>query len=154
MNDYTPFMDQYPELKLRPVTEFPGHPKIQDLDYVQNLRLVGSNAPNGFFYIIVKDGKMGLYMYDLGFFSATTSIALKPIHDSIEFIYHKERSFGAIIQTNGKYGMIFWKYGFLINDKEKIKCVYDSIVKVGDGRYKATKDNQVVYFNSVGQMLK
>ena len=26
--DYVPFMDRYPELKLRPVTEFPDHVKV------------------------------------------------------------------------------------------------------------------------------
>lgn len=154
MNDYIPFMDRYPELKLRPVTEFSGHTKIQKYDYVQDLRLSGEKAPNGLFYLTVKDGKFGLYMYDPGWLMTTTSIALKPIYDSIEFIYYQNRYFGAVVQLNGKYGMIFWGYGVLLNGKETIKCVYDSIIKVDNGRYQAIKDNQVTYFNSAGQILK
>lgn len=154
MNDYIPFMDRFPELHLRPVTEFLGHSKIQKYDYVQDLRLTGVKAPNGLFYIIVKDGKFGLYMYSPSLIYDTCTIALKPIYDSIEFIYYQEKNFGAVVQLNGKYGMIFWGYGILMNGKETIKCIYDSIVRVENGRYKAIKNNQVTYFNSAGQILK
>ena len=76
--DYVPFMDRYPELKLRPVTEFQMHPKISGYDYVQDLKLQGSKAPHGCFYLTVKDAKFGVYMFDSGFFFDTSSIVLQP----------------------------------------------------------------------------
>lgn len=154
IQDYTPYMDRYPELKLRPVTEFPGHELIQKYDYVQDLRLTGKSAPNGVFYIIVRDGKMGLYLYSSGLIWDTTTIALKPVYESIEFMYYQGKSFGVIIKSKGKYGMIFWSYGIPFNHQEIIDAVYDTIEKQDNGRYRAVNGGQVTYFNSVGQILK
>lgn len=157
MNDYTPFMDQYPELKLRPVTEFPGHTKIQKYDYVQSLNptsMKDSVHTHGVFFLIVKDGKFGIYMFDRGWIKNTSTIALKPEFDSIDFISVKDRSFGAIIKRKGKYGMLFWTYGTIINDKFTVPTIYDTMIKVENNRFKATKDGIVTYFDPTGHILK
>lgn len=155
MNDYTPFMDRYPELQLRPVTEFPDHNKIRNCDYVQDLRLRGTKAPCGHFYFVVKNEKYGVYMFEHSWiWSDTTSLALKPEYDSIQILYYGDRFFSAIIRKEGKYGLYFWKYGYFINDTYMVPTEYDSLVKVDDARFKAVKDNVVTYFDATGHVLK
>jgi hypothetical protein len=152
--DYVPLMDKYPELKLRPTTEFTDHEKIQSFDYVQDLKLKGDKALHGYFYLIVRDGKYGVYMYDPGLFCRTTSVALKPIYDSIEFISETGQSFGAIVVKSGKYGMVFWTYGPIFNDKFEVPAEYDFLEKVDNTRFRAIKNNAVTYFDAAGHKLK
>lgn len=102
LKDYTPFMDKYPELKLRPTSEFPLHTRIAKCDYVQNLILTGDKAPHGSFYLIVENGVFGVYMVDCGFFSDTTMIALKPKYESIDIYYNKDRHFRAVVKKRWK----------------------------------------------------
>ena len=157
MNDYTPFMDLYPELELRPVTEFPQHYKIQEFDYVQNLDSTKRKIPahmHGVFFLIVKDGKFGIYMFDSGWISDKYTIVVKPEYESIDFISVNDRSFGAVIKRDGKYGMLFWTYGFIFNYKYTVPAIYDIIIKVENNRFKATKGGQVTYFDPTGHILK
>lgn len=143
-------MDRYPDFKLRPTTEFPGHEKIKGFDYVQDLK----KAFHGNFYLLVKDEKFGVYMYDSGFFFTTNSVALKAVYDSIEFISNKGQSFGAVVKKDEKYGMIFWTYGRISNNVYEVASEYDSIEKIDSGRFKAIKDNKVTYFDATGHVLK
>lgn len=153
--DYVPFMDRYPELKLRPVTEFPDHVKVHGCDYIQDLRLRGKKAPCGNFYLVVKNEKFGLYMCDHSWiFSDTTSLALKPEYDSIQILRYSDRYFRAIVCKNGKYGLYFWTYGFFSNDTYVIPTDYDSFVLLDNSRFKAVKDNVVTYFDATGHVLK
>lgn len=154
VHDYTPLMDKYPELHLRPVSEFPDHLKIVDFDYVQNHSYRGEKALNGYFYLIVKDGKYGVYMCDFGFFGNTTSVAVKPEYEMISFIYFNERSFGIIIKKNGKYGMHFWEYGIIFNNERHVDPMYDSMEKIENNRFRAIKDNHVTYFDMTGKILR
>lgn len=155
INDYVPFMDRYPELKFRPVTEFPSHVKIHECDYVQDLRLRGKKAPCGNFYFVVKNEKFGLYMYDHSWIlSDTTSLALKPEYDSIQILNYGDRSFCAIVCKEGKYGLLFWTYGYFSNDTYAVPTEYDSFVKLDNSRFKAVKDNMVTYFDATGHVLK
>lgn len=154
IKDYTPYMDKYPELKLRPVTEYQEHELIQQYDYVQDLNLTGESAPNGKFYLIIKDAKMGIYLYSPGLLWDTKTIALRPEYDTIEFMYFQDKQFGAIIQQNGKFGMFFWACGIIQNDHVDIPIQYDSITKLDNGRYKAIHEGIVTYYNSFGQILK
>lgn len=155
MTDYIPFMDKHPELKLRPVTEFPNHVKIRDCDYVQDLRLRGNNAPHGHFYFVVKNEKYGVYLFDPSWIlTDTTSLALKPEYDSIEILHHGSRFFSAIVSKNGKFGLYFWKYGYLFNDTHVVPTEYDSLVKLDNSRFKAIKDDVVTYFDSTGHIMK
>lgn len=153
--DYVPFMDRYPELKLRPVTEFPDHVKVHGCDYIQDLRLRGKKAPSGNFYLVVKNEKFGLYMCDHSWiFSDTTSLALKPEYDSIQILHYSDRSFRAIVCKNGKYGLNFWTYGYFSNDTYVISPEFDSFVLLDNSRFKAVKDNVVTYFDATGHVLK
>ena len=152
--DYVPFMDRYPELKLRPVTEFQMHPKISGYDYVQDLKLQGSKAPHGCFYLTVKDAKFGVYMFDSGFFFDTSSIVLRPQYDSIEIVSHQNRSCVAIICKEGMYGMYFWTYGSFFNDTFTVPTEYNELHRESATRYKAVKGNQVVYLDATGHVLK
>lgn len=155
INDYVPFMDRFPELKLRPVTEFPEHVKICDCDYVQDMRLRGKKAPCGNFYFVVKNEKFGLYLYDHSWIlSDTTSLALKPEYDSIQILYYGDRFFSAIVCKEGKYGLYFWTYGYFSNDTYVVPTEYDSFVKLDNSRFKAVKDNVVTYFDATGHVLK
>lgn len=157
IQDYTPFMDLYPESKLCPVTEFPAHLKIQKYDYVQSLLPTPLNDTphkHGMFFLIVKDRKFGIYMFEGGFFSNTCSIALKPEYESIEFISYKGRSFGAVVKKDGKYGIYFWTYGTLSNDTFIVPTIYDSFEKIDNTRFKGIKDGQVTYYDSTGHVLK
>ena len=154
INDYVPFMDKYPELKLRPVTEFPNHPKISNYDYVQDLRLKGKKAPQGYFYFTVKDEKYGIYMFDRGLFDNTTSVVLTPEYERIEVLFYDSRTIGVIVKKNGKYGLFYWTYGFFSNDTTVIRCEYDSFERIEGGRYKAVKDNTVTYFDASAHVLK
>lgn len=155
MTDYIPFMDKHPELKLRPVTEFPEHDKIRNCDYVQDLRLRGSKAPCGHFYFVVKNEKYGVYLFDPAWiWSDTTSLALKPEYDSIEILYYGNRFFSAIVGKNGKYGFYSWKYGCIFNDTYIVPTEYDSFVKLDNSRLKAVKNNTITYFDSTGHVLK
>lgn len=156
-NDYAPFMDRFPELKLRPVTEFPEHSKIRGFDYVQSLKPVAlKDVTNrhGYFHLIVKDGKFGIYMFKPGWLWNTTSVALTPKYDSIDFIFYKDESFGVIVKRDGKYGMYFWTYDSFINTTHAVKAEYDSLVKLDNSRFKAVKDNVVTYFDATGHVLK
>lgn len=38
-------------------------------------------------------------------------VALPAIYDSIEFIYKIDKSFGAIVSKEGKFGLSFWEHG-------------------------------------------
>ena len=157
MEDYTPFMDRFPELKLRPVTEFPEHHKIQGFDYIQSLKPVALNDVknrHGNFYLIVKNGKFGIYMFKPGWLWSTTSVALQPAYESIDFIFYKDESFGVIVKREDKYGMFFWIYDTFINKTHVVKAEYDSLVKVDKTRFKAVKDNVVTYFDATGHKLK
>lgn len=154
IKDYVPIMDKYPELKLRPTTEFSSHSRIAGYDYVQNLVLTGDKAPHGYFYLIVQNGLFGVYMVDYGFFSDTTTIAIKPKYDWIDIYYSKERHFRAVVKKDGKYGMILWTYGHMSNDKYEVPTIYDSIERVDVGRFKAIKNNEIVYFDFAGKVLK
>lgn len=157
MNDYIPFMDQYPELRLRPVTEFPNHVQIQKFDYVQDLNSTSRKNyvhTHGVFFLIVKNGKFGIYMYDRGWILDTSTIALKPEYESIDFISVKNRSFGVVVKRDGKYGMQFWEYGTIFNDTFTVPTIYDTMIKVENNRFKATKDGNVTYFDPTGHILK
>lgn len=154
MKDYIPFMDKYPELNLRPVTEFPEHSKIRHCDYVQNLNLTGLKAPQGYFYLIVKNAKFGIYMFDRGLLSDTTSLVLPPQYEYIVFVKNRRRSCAVIVRKGGKYGMFFWTYSCFFNDTYVVSAEYDEIKEIEGGRYRAVKQNQVVYFDSTGHVLK
>lgn len=155
MNDYIPFMDKHPELKLRPITEFSEHYKISHCDYVQDLRLRGEKAPCGNFYFVAKNEKFGLYLFDHSWILPdTTSLALKPEYDSIEIIGYGDRWFSAIVCKNGKFGYYFWEYGCIFNSTYIVPTEYDSFTKINSSRLKAVKDNTITYFDSTGHVLK
>lgn len=155
INDYVPFMDKYPELKLRPTSEFPGHGCIQKYDYVQNLNLRDQDIPGGCFYLIVQDGLFGLLMFDRGIFWDSETIAMYPVYENIEIYYLSGRSFRAIVKKDGKYGFVLWSYNeFCFNDVYETPIVYDSITKINDKRFKAIADGNVVYFDMTGKVLR
>lgn len=156
INDYTPFMDLYPELKLLPTSDFKNQISgISDFDYIQDVNRTDSDGKLENFHLIVKDRKFGIYLYSSGCVWTVDEIVLSPEFDyPIVFTRKEEMSFSAIIKKNGKYGMLFWNYGFLKNKFYAIKTEYDSIEKLNETRYKAIKGNTVVYFDRNGQILK
>lgn len=156
MNDYVPFMDKYPELKLVPTTSVSiGISNFQrKYDYVQDLNRRGETSNKEFFHLLVKDGKYGVLLHVPGVFSETNSIALPAIYDSIEFLYKRNKAFGAIIQKNGKFGIYFWAYGTFRNKKYMVAAEYDSMEILDNKRIKAIKDDSVTYFDETGHVLK
>lgn len=93
-------------------------------------------------------------LHSSGLFSDTSSVALPAIHDSIEFLYKKNKSFGAIIQKNGKFGLFFWEYGLLANKKFYVPTEYDSMEVLDNKRIKGIKDDIITYFDETGHVLK
>ena len=156
MNDYVPFMDLYPELNLVPTTSV--NINISNFqsrfDYVQDLNRKGKNGIKEVFHLLVKDGKFGLLLHSPGVFSDTDSVALPAIYDSIQFLYKKGKSFGAIVKQNNKYGLFFWEYGILANSKYSVPTEYDSMECMDNKRIKGIKDNNVTYFDETGHVLK
>lgn len=153
INDYIPFMDLHPELNLKPTSDFPQIEGISKFDYIQDLNLRENNSTQGCFYLIIKDGKYGIFMYDPGFFFDAYAIALKPVYEEIYIYQHEGRHFRAIVKKEGKYGIVFWTYGFF-NKLEEVEPVYDAIERINESRFKAIKDNNVFYLDSTGKMLK
>ena len=129
MNDYTPFMDQYPELQLVPTTSI--NISISNFqkkfDYVQDLNRKNKSGVKEHFHLLVKDGKFGVLLYSSGLLSDTNSVALPAIYDSIVFLYKKNKSFGAIIQKGGKFGLFFCEYGYLASKKHTVPTEFDSM---------------------------
>lgn len=156
MEDYIPFMDQYPELQLVPTTSINiGISNFQKkFDYVQDLNRKNKSGAKELFHLLVKDGKYGVLLHSSGLFSDTSSVALPAIHDSIEFLYKKNKSFGAIIQKNGKFGLFFWEYGLLANKKFYVPTEYDSMEVLDNKRIKGIKNNIITYFDETGHVLK
>lgn len=155
IKDYVPFMDKYPELKLKPVTAFQNHCVISEFDYVQDLNLSGPNALHGCFYLIVKSGRFGLYMYDSGILFEKASVVLKPVYETIDFLWFRGRSVGVIVKYNGKYGLCFWSYGYLEDEKLLIAPEFDQIeIIVDNSRLRAIKNGVVTYYDFSGHVLK
>lgn len=153
MEDYIPFMDLHPELKLIPTTSVQvniGGFKNK-FDYVQDFNRNGGKEK---FHLLVKDFKFGLMLHSSGFFSNTDYIALPAVYESIDFLYKREKSFGAIVKQSGKYGLFFWKYGAIRNEKFAVPIEYDSMVALDNKRIKAIKNDKVVYFDETGHVLK
>lgn len=156
MEDYIPFMDQYPELQLVPTTSINiGISNFQKkFDYVQDLNRKNKSGAKELFHLLVKDGKYGVLLHSSGLFSDTSSVALPAIHDFVEFLYKKKRSFGAIIQKGGKYGLFFGEYGVLTNKKYIVPTEFDSMEVMENRRIKGVKDNTITYFDETGHVLK
>lgn len=156
MKDYTPFMDLHPELKLVPTTSvYINISNFQNrFDYVQDFNRKENNGSKENFHLLVKDGKFGVLLHSSGFFYDTDSIALQAIYDSINFIYRWNKSFGAIVEKNGKFGLIFWEYGLISNDMYSVPIEYDSMEIIENKRIKAIKGNTIVYFDMTGHILK
>lgn len=156
MEDYIPFMDQYPELRLVPTTSINiGISNFQEkFDYVQDLNRKNKSGEKEHFHLLVKDGKFGVLLHSSGLFSNTSSVALPALHDSIEFLYKKNKSFGAIIQKGGKFGLYFWEYGVLTNKRYIVPTEFDSMAVMENKRIKGIKDNTVTYFDETGHVLK
>ena len=156
MNDYVPFMDLHPELNLVPTTSV--NINISNFqsrfDYVQDINRKGENGQKEVFHLLVKDAKYGVLLHSSGLFSDTSSVALPAIHDSIEFLYKKHKSFGAIIQKGGKFGLFFWEYGILTNKKYAVPTEFDSMEVMESKRIKGVKDNTITYFDETGHVLK
>lgn len=156
MNDYIPFMDQHPELKLVPATSVKT--KIKNFpnrfDYVQDLNRKGDKGSKELFHLLVKDGKFGVLMHSSGLFSSTDSIALPAVYDSVFFLFKKEKSFGAIIQLKGKFGLYFWEYGSFKNSHYTVQPEYDSMELLDNKRLKGVKDGNITYFDETGHILK
>lgn len=156
MNDYVPFMDLHPELNLVPTTSV--NINISNFqsrfDYVQDINRKGENGQKEVFHLLVKDAKYGVLLHSSGLFSDTSSVALPAIHDSIEFLYKKHKSFGAIIQKEGKFGLFFWEYGILTNKKYAVPTEFDSMEVMESKRIKGVKDNTITYFDETGHVLK
>jgi len=156
INDYTPFMDLYPELQLLPTSDFKNQISgISEFDYIQDINRKDADGELEKFHLIVKDRKFGIYLYSSGCAWTVDEIVLSPEYDyPIVFTRKEGMSFSAILKQKGKYGMLFWKYGLFINNFYVIKTEYDSIEKLNETRYKAIKGNTVVYFDRNGQVLK
>lgn len=156
MNDYTPFMDKYPELQLIPTTSVNiGIRNFQNrFDYVQDLNRKNKNGTKEQFHLLVKDGKFGILLYSSGLFSDTKSIALPAIYDSIKYLYKKNRSFGAIVEKKGKYGLFFWEYGMLANFKYEVPVEYNSMEVLDNKRIIGLKNDDITYFDETGHVLK
>lgn len=156
MNDYIPFMDKYPELKLVPTTSVSiGISHFKDkYDYVQDLNRKGKTGSKENFHLLVKNERYGVLLHFSRLFGETNSIALPAVYDSIEFIYKRDKAFGAIIQKNEKFGLYFWAYGTFRNDKYMVAIEYDSMVVLDNKRIKAIKDDYVTYFDETGHILK
>ena len=156
MEDYIPFMDQYPELQLVPTTSINiGISNFQKkFDYVQDLNRKNKSGAKELFHLLVKDGKYGVLLHSSGLFIDTSSVALPAIHDFVEFLYKKKRSFGAIIQKGGKYGLFFGEYGVLTNKKYIVPTEFDSMEVMENRRIKGVKDNTITYFDETGHVLK
>lgn len=149
-------MDQYPELQLVPTTSINiGISNSQKkFDYVQDLNRKNKSGAKELFHLLVKDGKYGVLLHSSGLFSDTSSVALPAIHDFVEFLYKKKRSFGAIIQKGGKYGLFFGEYGVLTNKKYIVPTEFDSMEVMENRRIKGVKDNTITYFDETGHVLK
>lgn len=155
MNDYTPFMDLHPELKLIPTTRVRiGISDFQSrFDYVQDFNRKERDRKDNF-HLIVKNGKYGVLLHDPGVLGDVDSIALNGEYDSIEFVYKAYRSFCAIVKKDEKYGLVFWTYGRWRDKVYIVTPEYDSMILLGNGRFKGIKDDSVVYFDETGHILK
>lgn len=158
MKEHTPFMDLHPELDLVPASlvSIPIYRFCDKFDYVQNLSRKSSNSKKDNFYLLVKGGKFGVLYYYSGFglFNVTAKVALDAQYDSLKFIYKQNKSFGAIVTLNGKYGLFFWELGIFGSKKLAIPVEYDFMELFGGDRVKAIKGDQLLYFDITGRILK
>ncbi len=156
MNDYIPFMDLHPELQLIPTSSVNvGLRNFQSkFDYVQDLKRKNRSGAQEQLHLLVKNGKYGVLLHSSSWFNDITEVVLPAIYDSIDFLYKSKRSFGAIIQKDGKYGLFFWQYGLVINKKHEVSTEFDSMEVLGNKRVKGVKNNIVTYFDETGHVLK
>lgn len=156
MIDYTPYIDQHPELHLVPsstVSVAIWNFK-ERVDYVQDLNLKDKDGKRSRFFLVVKDGKQGVLYHHVGFPRNPDHIALPTLYDSIEFLYKRGNSFGAIVKKCGKFGLFFWKLGVFINYKHVVQTEYESMDRLQNNRIRGVKDNTIMYFDETGHILK
>lgn len=156
VEDYVPFMDLHPELKLVPTTivdcqigNFSGK-----YDYVQDFNRKTENGRIENFHLLVKDAKYGVLYHRDGLFDVIDKIALQAIYDSIDFIYKEEKSFAAIVKHKGKYGLFLWKSGFIFNYTFSIPTEYDSMKMLANNRIVGVKNGRTTYFDQTCHPLK
>lgn len=156
MNDYTPYLDLHPELELvSSATVRIGIRNFQQrFDYVQDLNRKSKNGKKEVFHLLVKDGKLGLLLYSCGLFCTTVKIVLPAIYDDIKFLYKCKKSLGAIVEQNRKFGLFFWEYGVVSNKSYSVPVEYDSLERLENKRIKGVKDNNIIYFDETGHVLK
>lgn len=163
MEDYVPFMDKHPELKLKPTTDVDNIIRISNFsrkyDYIQDLNRKGENGKNESFHLIVivgtngdKDTKFGILYHRMG--SLSDCVALPALYESIEFLYKKEKAFAVIMKCNGKYGLFFWEYNFFVNKTYTVAAEYESMEVLSNKRIKGIKNGKVIYFDKTGHVLK
>ena len=156
MNDYTPFMDLHPELHLVPTTSVNVdiNKFHQKFDYVQDLNREEDKNQRAIFHLLVKDGKFGVLLHVPTLFSETNCVALPAVYDSIDFIYKREKTFGAIVEKNGKFGLFFWAYGVLSKKTYSVSPEYDSMEILENRRIRGIKNDIVTYFDETGHILR
>lgn len=156
MNELIPFMDLHPELKLVPTTCTSVNIRNfqKKFDYVQDFNRKSDNESKEYFHLLVKDGKYGIMLHTSSFLSKIDEVALPAIYDSIEFIHKIDKSFGAIVSKEGKFGLSFWEHGSFFNRTHNVPIEYDVIENLDNKRIKAIKGETIVYFDITGHILK
>lgn len=156
IKDYIPFMDVYPELELVPTTSvnIPIFNFSKKYDYIQNIERKGDNGHKETFHLLVKDRKFGVLYYNTSSIFDKIKVALPASYDSIEFLGKKKKAFVALVKCTEKYGLFFWKYGFLTNDTLSIPTEYDSLEFLNNNRIKGIRNGQITYFDETGHILK
>lgn len=91
-------------------------------------------------------------LHTSSFLSKIDEVALPAINDSIEFIYKIDKSFGAIVSKDEKFGLSFWEHGSFFNRTHNVLIEYDVIENLDNKRIKAIKDETIVYFDITGHI--